>query len=128
MGHTREGILAQIFVAFGQGSGTLRVSQEACAILSMRYGGRIDEGILGSWEEVAVQVLERMRAIGRTAAVEAALEGRTAISADDVRRAVPRVEEASATPLCPPREGRADPPRERGRQRIELPIETVLRD
>lgn len=102
MAHSREEILAQIFVAFGQGTGAIRVQREACAVLAERYGERIDEEILATWDTVAVQVLERMRAIGRAAAAEATLAGSTAISAATVREAAVRVEQVSATPLCPP--------------------------
>jgi hypothetical protein len=122
--YTKEGIQAQIFVAFGQGSGTLRVSQEACLVLSGRYGGLIDEHLLAIWPDadIAPQVLERMRAIGRTAAVTASLAGRTAIHADDVRQAARRVETLSGTILCPPDPDAPDP-----RPSMELPVEAVFR-
>jgi hypothetical protein len=124
--YTKEGILAQIFVAFGQGSGTLRVSQEACLVLSSRYGGLIDEHLLAIWshDDIAPQVLERMRAIGRSAAVTAAFAGRTAIGAEDVRRAVVRVEDQSRTLLCPPP---PPPPGSELAEGSELAAEVALR-
>jgi hypothetical protein len=115
MTYDREEIMAQIYVAFGQGTGILRVSRGACAALAARYGTRIDEDIAALWESVAVQVLERMRAIGRAAAAEASLAGRTAISGDVVRKAAARVETLSATPLCPP-DGEAETVRGREAQ------------
>lgn len=122
--YTKEGILAQIYVAFGQGSGALRVSQDACLVLSGRYGGLIDEDLLAIWphDDIAPQVLERMRAVGRTAALGAALAGRTAITAEDVRQAALRVEQVSATILCPP-----PPPPPDLTVEEEMPLETIFR-
>lgn len=102
MAHTLDGIMNQVFVAFGQGTGPVRVANGACRDLRERYTPRIDEAVLTRWEDEAVQVLERLRAIGRTAAAEAALAGRTALSAQELRTAILRVENQSATPFCPP--------------------------
>jgi hypothetical protein len=101
MAHSLNGVMNQVFVAFGQGTGPMRVAQGACRDLRERYTPRIDEALLARWEDEAVQVLERIRAIGRTAAAEAALAGRTAISTQDLRTAVVRVETQSGTPICP---------------------------
>ncbi|HKH45917.1 MAG TPA: hypothetical protein VKM72_14745 [Thermoanaerobaculia bacterium] len=102
MAQTVDGVMNQVFVAFGQGTGPMRVAQGACRDLRERYTPRIDEAVLARWEDEAVQVLERIRAIGRTAAAEAALAGRTAISAQELRTATLRVEAESGTPICPP--------------------------
>jgi hypothetical protein len=101
MAHTLDEVMNQVFVAFGQGTGPMRVAHGACRDLRERYTPRVDEAVLARWEDEAVQVLERIRAIGRTAAAEAALAGRTAISAADLRAAALRVEEVSGTPICP---------------------------
>ena len=102
MAHSLNGVMNQVFVAFGQGTGSMRVAQGACRDLRERYTPRIDEALLARWEDEAVQVLERIRAIGRTAAAEAALAGRTAISSQELRTAAVRVETQSLTFLCPP--------------------------
>jgi hypothetical protein len=102
MAHTQDEVMNQVLVAFGQGTGPVRVAHGACRDLRERYTPRIDEAVLAHWEDEAVQVLERIRAIGRTAAAEAALAGHTAISRSAVQTAVLRVESVSLTPLCPP--------------------------
>ncbi|HEV7515970.1 MAG TPA: hypothetical protein VGR07_06695, partial [Thermoanaerobaculia bacterium] len=96
-------ILGQACVAFGQGTGALRVSREAVAALRERYGAVLTAEVVQQWDGVAVQVLERLRAIGRLAAHLATSAGRTAIGRDDVLRAALAVEVESDTDLCPPR-------------------------
>jgi hypothetical protein len=106
MAHMLDEVMNQVFVALGQGTGPMRIAHGACRDLRERYVPRLDEAVLARWEDEAVQVLERIRAIGRT---EAALAGRSAISAAILRTAVLRVEAASGTPICPP-EGTGFPP------------------
>jgi hypothetical protein len=106
--YTRDSILAQILVAFGQGTGSVRVSQEACQPFYERYAPRIDAGVLAVWRTEGVQVLERIRAIGRTAALQASLAGGTAISRETVAGAMQAVEAVSRTVLCPPGGGGAE--------------------
>jgi hypothetical protein len=102
MAYTREGIMAQIYVAFGQGTGYVRVSQEVCAALRSRYYHRIDKAAIRDWGTLAVQILERFRALGRLMAINAGLAGRTSLAATDVESAARIVERESGTPLCPP--------------------------
>jgi hypothetical protein len=102
MPYTREGILTQVFVALGQGTGALHISQAACRALAERYAPRIDDAVCSEWEANAVQVLERIRAIGRTAAAQAAVAGESSVSAGRLIDAARRVEGMSLTPLCPP--------------------------
>lgn len=101
MAYTQDEVMNQLFVAFGQGTGPMRVAHGACRDLRERYTPRLEEEVLARWEDEAVQVLERIRAIGRAAAAEAALAGHTVISAAQVRTATLRVEAASGTPICP---------------------------
>ena len=101
MAYTREGIMFQVHVAFGQGTGAVRVSQEACIALGERYLPRIDDGLVARWDTEAVQVLERIRAIGRTATAHMALAGENALSAERLTDAARRVETESGTPYCP---------------------------
>jgi len=102
MPYTREGILAQVFVALGQGTGAMRISHSACRALGERYASRNDAAARASWETTAVQVLERLRAIGRTAAAQASVAGENVLSVDRLIDAARRVESLSMTDLCPP--------------------------
>lgn len=102
MAYTQEGIMAQIMVAFGQGTGAWRVSQDAALQLRTIYFDAITEELTGLWETEAVQILERIRAIGRLAANSALEAGATAISVADVRTSATRVRETSESPFCPP--------------------------
>src|SRR4029078_1387164 len=83
MAYTQEGIMAQIMVAFGQGTGATRVSQEAAMQLRRLYYGAITDDITRIWGTEAVQVLERVRTIGKLAAHRAMSTGATAIGVDD---------------------------------------------
>jgi hypothetical protein len=98
----RDEALNQMFVAFGQGTGPFRVSQAVCREVRWRYTQRLTETTLAGWETDATQILERVRATGRTAAAEATLAGRTRISTADFRIAAPRVEVESDTSACQP--------------------------
>jgi hypothetical protein len=101
--YTQEGIMAQIWVAFGQGAGMTRASQKAVLALRGRYFDHIaSSGIMEVWGEHGVQVLERLRAIGRVAAHKALLRGDTTISETDVTEAMSSVEHDSDTSWCPP--------------------------
>jgi hypothetical protein len=105
MSYSKDGIMAQCWVAFGQGSGSLRVSQEAAIALQSQYYGAITNDLLDKWDGEAVQILERMRAIGRLAAHLAAGRGDTRISAVDVAEATASVQRTSDTERCPPDTG-----------------------
>lgn len=104
--YTQDGVMAQIWVAFGQGTGMTRISQKAALALHGRYYGHIHaSGILPVWENQAVQVLERIRMIGKLAAVKALERGDTTVSEDDVNNAIVAVELNSDTDFCPPKTG-----------------------
>ena len=104
--YTQEGIMAQIWVAFGQGTGLTRASQGAVMVLHARYFSHITSSadIIKLWGENAVQVLERIRTIGKVAAFKALVRGATSISEEDVKEAMESVERESDTSWCPPRE------------------------
>ncbi len=102
MAYTQNGIMAQIYVAFGQGTGAMRVSQDVCAALHERYYPSIDPALVRDWESLAVQVLERIRALGRLMAINAGAAGKTALAGSDLESAARMVERQSGTPLCPP--------------------------
>ncbi|HEX7181257.1 MAG TPA: hypothetical protein VF756_05400 [Thermoanaerobaculia bacterium] len=96
--------MAQIWVAFGQGTGATRVSQEAAMALHARYFGHIQAVNAPSrWQGEGAAVLERIRAIGRLAVHNATLRADTVVSADDVLSAAVMVEAKSDTEMCPPR-------------------------
>jgi hypothetical protein len=103
MAYTQEGIMAQILVAFGQGTGTIRVSQDAALELRRWYFDAITQTIIDQiWETQAVQLLERARAIGSLAALKATGAGATAIGPLEVYASASTVQETSMTELCPP--------------------------
>ena len=103
MAYTQEGIMAQIWIAFGQGAGAIRVSHDAAMELHRWYYEAITPEIIHErWRTDAVQVLDRMRAIGRLAALKAAGAGSTVITPRDIHESACRVQAVSLTPLCPP--------------------------
>jgi hypothetical protein len=102
MAYTQEGIMAQIMVAFGQGTGATRVSQSAALQLRTIYFDAITEELTGLWETEAVQVLERVRAIGRLAANSALEAGATTIAVGHVQASAATVRQGSCTRFCPP--------------------------
>lgn len=103
MAYTQEGIMAQIWIAFGQGAGAIRVSHDAALELYRWYYDAITPDIVHErWQTDAVQVLDRMRAIGRLAALKAAGAGSTVITPRDIYESASKVQAVSLTPLCPP--------------------------
>lgn len=104
MAYTQEGIMAQIWIAFGQGAGPIRVSQEAAMELRRWYFDAITPQVVNvRWETDAVQVLDRIRAIGSLAALQATTVGATAISPVQVYASAAAVQLTSDTDLCPPK-------------------------
>jgi len=100
MDYTPDGIMAQVYVAFGQGTGAVRVSQDVCMALRSRYFGTIDDAVVKGWEALAGQVLERFRALGRLMALNAGMAGKTTLAGADVESAALVIERESRTPLC----------------------------
>jgi hypothetical protein len=101
MAYTKDGIMAQLLVAFGQGTGALQVSQDAALELRRWYYDAITDEIVEKWDYWAPDVLIRMRAIGSLAALKATLAGSTTITARMVYEAAKTVQEMSDTPICP---------------------------
>ena len=102
--YTQEGIMAQVLVAFGQGTGCARVSQKAALALQGRYFDHIQtSGIIKVWKQNAIQVLERIRLIGKIAVMISIQRGDTTISEADVQIAMVKAEVESDTSWCPPR-------------------------
>ena len=101
MAYTKDGIMAQLLVAFGQGTGALQVSQEAALELHRWYYDAITDDVIGQWDLYGPAVLLRMRAIGSLAALKAVQAGSTTITAKMVYEAAKAVQETSDTPICP---------------------------
>lgn len=74
-------ILAQIFVAFGQGAGQLTVSDDAVRAAVADYAVKIEGA--RNWDGAAPRVLGIARVMGQLAAEHAAREGRAIITAPD---------------------------------------------
>jgi hypothetical protein len=103
MAYTQEGIMAQVWIAFGQGAGAIRVSHDAAMELRRWYYDAITPEVINEkWRTDAVQALDRIRAIGRLAALKAAGAGSTVIKPEDIYASASKVQAASCTPLCPP--------------------------
>jgi histone H3/H4 len=103
MAYTQEGIMAQVWIAFGQGAGAIRVSHDAAMELRRWYFDAITPEVINErWQTDAVQALDRIRAIGRLAALTAAGAGSTVIKPEDIYASAKKVQAVSCTPLCPP--------------------------
>ena len=63
MAYTQEGIMAQVWIAFGQGAGAIRVSHDAAMELRRWYYDAITPEVINEkWQTDAVQALDRIRA------------------------------------------------------------------
>lgn len=112
MPYTEDEIMGQIYIAFGQGTGQMRVSHRVGTALKNRYFKFITEDVKNAeWEKEGVQALERIRALGRLMATRTMLSGKTVISDDIFVEAAVAIELESLPPglsssLCgPPPEG-----------------------
>ena len=95
--------MAQISIAFGQGAGAIRVTHEAAEELRRWYLNAITSDILQNvWQGQAVNILERIRAIGVLAERKARDRGDTKILRDDVYDSALAVQATSDTDFCPP--------------------------
>ena len=97
--------MAQVWVAFGQGTDYLRVSQDAALTLHTLYDKVICDDLINKWEIESGQILERIRAIGRLSALLAVTAGNTKITAKYVLEAAAQVQIESDTERCPPGTG-----------------------
>lgn len=100
--YTLADVINQSMVAFGQGTDYLRVNHRACRRLAALMTDTNNRHRLNEvWQDQAVQILERVRMIGRVAAAFATEEARTFINEDDVQRATLKVSLASKSGTCP---------------------------
>jgi acyl-coenzyme A synthetase/AMP-(fatty) acid ligase len=103
MPYTQDGIMAQIYVAFGQGAGVFQVSQDAALELHRWYYDAITPDIVNTvWATESGPILIRIRAIGSLAALTSVLGGLTTITARIVYDAATTVQLTSDTNFCPP--------------------------
>jgi hypothetical protein len=93
-GWDSETIMAQIYIAFGQGAGSLYVSRGAIAAGRRQYQKLVAE-YSQNWSEVGQNALEYTRSVGRAAAHLAVGEGRNTISADNYAKAAALVRTVS---------------------------------
>ncbi len=99
--YSKQDVLNQTLVAFGQGTGCVRVSSGACRELVGLMTPIIEaRNLAGDWEDIAVQMLERIRTIGRVAVNLMLDEGRVYIEEKDVAVAFRRVQLGSKTGDC----------------------------
>jgi hypothetical protein len=92
-----EARLGQALVAFGQGSGAIRVGREMVLALRERYESRLRKQIEQKPEEVAAQfdgLLDIVRTMGRLSADLATAAGQVTIDQRTFEKAAQIVEEA----------------------------------
>ncbi len=83
-------VLIQLSAAFGQGAGTLFVSEDA-VVAALDHFTPVLPRLAAEWAEKGLQVLEYARTIGRTAGWLAIERGDDAISEADFREGLKRV-------------------------------------
>lgn len=76
-------IAGQVYVAFGQGTGQLRLSSEAIRAVREYFLPRAHSEVFRQWQEWQDQALSRVRAIGRMAAGHARNRESELLEAED---------------------------------------------
>ena len=108
--YTQQDIVNQSLVAFGQGTQFMRVNTRACRTLAEHMKNTSESRDLPArWETIAVQMLERVRLIGRVAATRAIEHARTWVDKEDVTIAIRRVSEISKTTECAAQKSPGEP-------------------
>lgn len=97
---TKESIMAQIYAAFGQGTGRIRVSRACMEALHAHYDPLVTQELIDNWDDAGTHALERMRSVGRVVASRLAQSGRTVVEPQDVTDAAKLVGDQSPTPFC----------------------------
>lgn len=101
--YSPDDVVQQSLVAFGQGTSCIRVNAEAAQYVVDLMQATIERfRTHEKWGTEAVQVLERLRAIGRLAALYATENGSTVITGENVSKAASLVQLTSKSPQCNP--------------------------
>ncbi|MEO1368645.1 MAG: hypothetical protein AAFX50_15840, partial [Acidobacteriota bacterium] len=111
--YTRRDVINQSLIAFGQGTNFMRVSSRACREIE-RLMVVVDESrsLHERWGTIAVQILERVRSIGRVARAWAVEDGETVIGEEYIGRAFRKVKLTSKTVDCDEDENGGGDPRQ----------------
>lgn len=100
--YTPEDVIQQSLVSFGQGTNYMRVNRDAAQYVVDLMRSSIERfRVQDTWETDAVQILERLRSIGRLAALYATQGGQTVIDGENVSRASLMVQRISKSGSCP---------------------------
>jgi hypothetical protein len=78
-----ENVKGQIWCAFGQGTGEMKISAEAIAELLREWVSNLP-AFLDLWPGHGLQILARAREAGQAAAEKASAEGRDTIIGSDI--------------------------------------------
>jgi hypothetical protein len=97
---TKESIMAQLYAAFGQGTGPIRVSRASMEALHNHYDRLVTQELIDQWDESGTHALERLRSVGRAVASRVSQSGRTVAEPSDVTESAKLVGDQSPTPLC----------------------------
>ena len=101
--YTKQDVINQSLVAFGQGTNFMRVSSLACReFVRLMLVTANEHDLHEDWGEIAVQLLERVRSIGRVTQAWAIEDGDTVIREANIRRAFRKVGLTSKTDKCGP--------------------------
>ncbi|MEM1179298.1 MAG: hypothetical protein AAGM22_13190 [Acidobacteriota bacterium] len=107
--YNRQDVINQALVAFGQGTNFMRVQAKALRVFVHSANLTIDSrDLVERWGKVAVQVLERVRTMGRVAAAFAIEDARTYINDEDVLIAMRKVKLGSKSDYCDNNEGEGE--------------------
>jgi hypothetical protein len=93
-----ETVLAQFYIAFGQGAGSLFVQPDCIAAVRTEFEKKIWPNIR-QWDAAALSALEYVRTVGRVCAFRAIAEGTNLISARHLAEALAMVGKNAVGPF-----------------------------
>ena len=96
---TEHEILTQLFIAFGQGAGTMPVAAQVIAAATEDYLAAIHENVAG-WRSIELQALESARGLGRLAAHLALQDGRDVVMTEHYQGARNGIRPRIDCPFC----------------------------
>jgi hypothetical protein len=94
------------FSHVGQGTGPVRVPRATIAAFRERYwewivSPQFSPPVIDQWDREGAEILERVREIGRLAALKATQDARIEVSTNDFIESATAVEAKSMTLICP---------------------------